>query len=732
MSNQSENVSHGAVLARLRTELGATQAALATKAKLDQSRISRIEKGEVTSLAEVDKVLDALAAMGSLHARSYKEFCAYEWNHVPPPSFFNPQRACLEIADETLGNIEAFLSDDSRPWPLRRQIERHRETLIKGATYLQKMNHNIAFIGPLGVGKSTSLSFLFDLLIPPPLVSKPFDRPVLETGAGGITICEVHIKRGPEFGISLLPMPETELRELVSDFCAARWAVQKTETKESANNAGVSREHDRAIRNMSGLTRRRSTENGKTVYCDPVPDLIASSSSEDEFRTRILELMKLPDRTQRELWYDSSTRQHPMEWVMKTFREVNNGRLADVSLPSSIDLIIPDFGRSFGELEISVIDTKGVDDIAVREDLDLRLKDSRTAVVFCTRFNDAPGVTTRSLLQHMQQTYSEPVNTGKVSILALPRPEEARAMKDDAGEVAMDDAEGYAFKKMQIENELAVEDLAGVPVVFFNVQSDDSSLVREVLFDQLRQMRMTVEARLFDLCAAADEVIKNHEAQALTAAMEEVAERLNSFLQTHSALPTRERHSYAEALTTVRSVRYAATLWAATRRNGEYSGLNVIHNIGVGAAKDARLRSERWFASFQDYLAVLKADEGLQLASRTIEQMGRSATTTRITFLEAVQRAGMEVYREPLSQSPIWRQCASHWGAGSGFTIRVARDLEEWFEKETDLKDKLEEITNMLWNQLVIAPMRHLAEENAPAISPIGNIIPFPSRGTQK
>lgn len=198
------------------------------------------------------------------------------------------------------------------------------------------------------------------------------------------------------------------------------------------------------------------------------------------------------------------------------------------------------------------------------------------------------------------------------------------------------------------------------------------------------------------------------------------------------ALPTRERHSYAEALTTIRNVRYAATLWAATRRNGEYSGLNIVHNIGVGAAKDARLRSERWFTSFQDYLAVLKKDDGLQLALRTIEQMGHSATMTRITFLEAVQRAGMEVYREPLSQSPIWGKCASYWGAGSGFTIRVARDLEAWFESKSDLKDKLEEITNTLWNQLVIAPMRHLVEENAPAISSIGNIIPFPSRSAQK
>lgn len=723
-----DGISHGAVIARIRSELGVTQAALATEAGLDQSRVSRIEKGEVSSKAEIDKVIDALAALGAPQARSYKDFSSREWENIAPPSFFNPQRACLEIADETLGEIEAFLADESRPWPLRRQIERHKETLLKGANYLQKMNHNIAFIGPIGVGKSTGLSFLFDLLVPPSLASKPIERPVLETGAGGTTICEVHIKRGPEFGLSLLPMSDNELRDLVADFCAARWAVLKGEARDSAESAGVSREHDRAIRNMSRLTRRRTTENGKIVYFDPVSDLVGSCASEDEFRTRVLELMKLPERTQRELWYDSATRQHPMEWVMKTFREVNNGRMAEVSLPNSIDLIIPEFGRSFGELDISVIDTKGVDDVAVREDLDLRLKDPRTAIVFCTRFNDAPGVTSRSLLQHMQDTYSEPVNTGKVSILALPRAEEACAMKDDAGEVAMDDAEGYAFKQMQVENELAAEDLAGVPMVFYNVQSDDAAPVRTALFDQLNRMRSTVEALLFDLCAAADEVMKNHEAQALTAAMEEVAERLNSFLDAHPALSARERHAFTEALTTIAGVRYAATLWAATRRNGEYYGLNIVHNIGVGAAKDARQRSERWFSSLKDYIAVMKADDGLQLAARTINQMEQSAIATRTAFLEAVQRAGMEVYRGPLSNAPVWSQCASEWGAGPGFKGRVAENLRSWFESRDDLKDKLEEIMVTLWEQLVIAPMRRLVTENAPEAGMGVNVIPFPDK----
>ncbi len=465
------------------------------------------------------------------------------------------------------------------------------------------------------------------------------------------------------------------------------------------------------------------------TYSDPANDLARNCANEEEFRTRLLGLMNLSDRTRRELWYDSGTRKHPMEWVTETFKAVNNGRLNDVALPRSLDLLIPNFGRAFGELEISVVDTKGVDDVAVREDLDARLKDPRSAVIFCSRFNDAPGNTSRLLLQHMRQTFSERVDTGKISILALPRAGEARATKDDLGEQALSDAEGYEFKKIQVSGELAVDDLSGVPMFFFNVESDDPTGIRAELFNQLSRMRKAVEERLFDLCAAAQEIIENHEAEALNAAIEEVAPRLNSFLKGNRSLGARERLAYHEALSTVRGVRYASTLWASTRRNGEYSGLNFLHLIGVGAARDARQRSDSWFKSLDAFLKALKADDDLALASRTIDQIAASAAASKVEFLEAGQRAGVEVYREPLSQAPVWGVCASEWGRGTGFKHRVADHLENWFDNKSELKETLEDIINNLWDQSVIAPLLRLVEEGAAEAAPTSaNVVRFRSR----
>jgi len=703
----------GTAVARLRAEAGVTQSTLAEKSGLDQSRISRIEKGEVFSSADIDRVLDTLEELGVEKAKSFKKYAALEWKQIEPPSFWNPERACLEITEETLEEIVMFLSDEERPWPLRRQIEKHRDSLSRAASFLVRLNHNIAFIGDMGVGKSTAISFIFDLLVPPSITDKAINRPVLETGAGGTTICEVHIKAGPEFGISLVPMNDAELRELVADFCSAKWIIHTSEQREQGETVSVSREAERAIRNMSGLVRKRETVEGKTIYLDPVSDLTKSSGSEEEFRTRVLGLMGLENRTRRELWYDSSTRKNPMEWVTETFKAVNNGRLKDVSLPMSIDLLIPNFSRSFGELEITVIDTKGVDDVAVREDLDHRLRDPRTSVVFCSRFNDAPGTSTRVLLQHMQKTFSERFDTGKVSILALPRAEEARSMKDDMGEQALVDAEGYEFKRMQVSGELSADDLAGIPLLFYNFESDDLGTVQTELFSQLSKMRKAVESRLFDLCAATQDIIKNHEKQALNAALEEVANRLNTFLKGNRRVGARERLAHVEAINIVKEVRYASTLWASARRNGEYSGLNVLHLVGVGAARDARLRSESWFNGLDAFLKSLKADEGLALAESSINQIAASAAESRRAFQEAVQRGGVEVYREPLSQAPVWSSCSSEWGRGQGFKIRVAEHLENWFTQRSELKETLEDMVNGLWEQTVIAPMLRLAQENA-------------------
>lgn len=699
-------------ISRLRSDLGLTQSKVAKMAAIDQSRLSRMEKGEVAAPDEIERVLRALADLGSKDAEDFIRFLKHTWDHIEPPTFWNPERASLEVAEETLAKIANFLNDSEQPWPLRRQLERRKVDLVHASSFLTRLKHNIAFVGDIGVGKSTAISFIFDLLVPAKAENKNMNRPILETGAGGTTICEVHIKSGPEFGLSVIPMSEKDIADMVSDFCAGKWEKEHKKEGDNSEMPQVSREIERAIRNMSGLLRKRTVVEGKSSYHDQISDLLTDCQGEDEFRARVLGRMKLSERTNTEIWYASGTRQHPSEWVRETFKAVNNGRMKDVPLPKSIGLIVPDFGRAFGEFEVTVIDTKGVDDVAIREDLDQRLKDPRTAVVLTCRFNDAPGTSAKVILQHMKDTFSEPLDTGKVSILSLPRSGEAVEMKDDQGDPAFNDEDGCELKKMQIEGVLDAEKLSGVPVLFLNAENGEGEVVRRELFTQLGRMRNTISERLFDLCDATTEIIENSEEHAVTAAIEEVARRLNMFLCGNGRLGARERHAYEEVLSAVQDVSYASTLWASTRRSGEYSGLNIVHQVGVGAAKDARLRSRDWFAKIEGHVNELMADDDLLLAKHSIEQIKSVATDSRRVFLEGAQQIALEIYRTPLTQATVWSDCIAEWGAGPGFKNRVGNHLRKWFEEaQPNLKETLDVRLNGLWKRVVISTLMQMTEE---------------------
>lgn len=707
----------GQEIAKIRAEVGATQTQVAAKSGVDQSRVSRIEKGEVGSTGELNRVIDALEALGSATAKAYRAYLFKDWKYVERPDFRNPQLSIIELAEESLGNIDVFLTEEERPWPLKRQLERQRSAIEASASYLGKTHHQIAFIGEVGVGKSTAISFLYGLLDPAPASPELKERVVLETGGGHTTLCEVNIRRGPEYGIVVQAQSDEEMRNLANDFCAATWLRRAGGEAQKNDSVNVSEEVQRALRNMSGLTVKRERDaQGKTTSRDQALELANECETEEEFRSRVIERMKLELRTRREIWIEDASGKTAMQQLRKQFRDINNGRLADVPFPASIDLLVPGFGTEVPGLTISAVDTKGLDEIAVRADLDARLKDSRTHVVLCSTFNQAPSTSVQLLLDHLRNAHGMRVDAGKVSVLALPRDDEAMAVKDDSGEPPIDDDDGYNLKREQILRTLAGGDgsFRGVPILFFNAKKDDGAKGRGEIVEQVVRLRKTYEERLLDECAAADEVIRHHETQAFTAAVQAVADNLGNFLGAHAALPPRVRQPSQELTEAMGSIRYASTIWAMTRRKGEYYNFSVSHQVGAGGAKDALLRSKMWFEKLQGVLDTLKHDEDLALARKTIQQVESSAAGWRRAFADAARTAAVEVYRSPLEADvDLWSRCAAQWGAGPGFKLRVERIIREWFEARTELNQKLETVMVALWEESVIRPLERLSDEGA-------------------
>ena len=131
-------------------------------------------------------------------------------------------------------------------------------------------------------------------------------------------------------------------------------------------------------------------------------------------------------------------------------------------------------------------------------------------------------------------------------------------------------------------------------------------------------------------------------------------------------------------------------------------------------------------------LDTLKQDDDLVLAQKTIQQVEVSAEGWRRAFAEAARTAAVEVYRGPLEADvSLWSHCAAQWGAGPGFKVRVERIIRDWFEKQTELNQKLEGVMAALWEEAVVRPLERLSDESAgelPEDIRPANVVPFARR----
>ena len=133
-----------------------------------------------------------------------------KWEQLPEPHSGHPDEELLWKAEESLRGISDLRSnEDIKPAFAHRLSENERE--IKNAAELvRRTEYAIAFIGDIGIGKTTAICRVANLFAQRQNRTTP--APVLEVGAGGITICDVHIAQGSNYGIRVDPRNEDEIR----------------------------------------------------------------------------------------------------------------------------------------------------------------------------------------------------------------------------------------------------------------------------------------------------------------------------------------------------------------------------------------------------------------------------------------------------------------------------------------------------------------------------------------
>lgn len=156
----------GKNLAKLRKLANWTQADMAEKLKVGRNYVSRIEKGQGT--IEDSDIAEYLQALKTPEAEDYLNFLSCEWEYVlPSPNYEHPQWKELWEAEQYFQKLDTLLPKPGLSKLLRSEAKLYWDKLQAFAEYLKSLEHSIAYIGNIGVGKTTVICKQTNLMLNP-------------------------------------------------------------------------------------------------------------------------------------------------------------------------------------------------------------------------------------------------------------------------------------------------------------------------------------------------------------------------------------------------------------------------------------------------------------------------------------------------------------------------------------------------------------------------------------
>lgn len=696
----TRDIAVGKHLAALREQAGLKQNELARRLEWSAAVLSRVEGGE-RPLTD-DELQIILNGIGTTEAARLKEVLARQWRMIPEPPLGDPDSDLLWMAEQTAQQIHALAEQPDVKQVFERRLVRYEGEIAGAAQNVLNKRYRAAFIGTIAVGKSTAICRAEGLELPS---AKGMPKAVLETGAGGITICEVHLRKGPGYGLIVEPSTEDEIRRHVADFAGFLMNPPQASDAgddEGAGSPGISREVERALRNMTKLRRKRAERkpDGTVIPgVDYARELAASMPDVKSLTVELLARMELHKRDRRDMWHSTETGKSPLEWLQEQFENVNNGRHEEFTLPKRIELVVPTPVLGDDSIAVTLIDTQGIDDIAARADLEQHFDDTHTVVILCSVFNEAPATPIRQLLTRAKEGGVRTLES-HAAVLVLPRPGEALNMKDN-GYPAQSAEEGCDLKAEEVQLRLHPLGLPNLSLAFFNAADDAPEALRSFIMARVRAVQEYHRNALKEIVDGANSLLANYEKEQAREATLEAARRLIVWLEKNASLsPSTSTGRVHESLMTATGLAHWKTVSASIARRGEWPNLNYAHQLSHGARRVATQMIGPKLLAFKTIADNVLDDGDLADAHDLARQTVRVLEDNFDAIVRTAQLVGESVQTDELGQDfEFWRHCSSV--EGRGYRDRINAENRRWFEEQHpgEAEARLKEIVEQKWNE---------------------------------
>ncbi len=256
----------------------------------------------------------------------------------------------LDLSHLILEKINKIYEDNDKHPIFKKIAEHYKERLKEIEKICSISKYNLYLIGSAGIGKSTLLSTLLNLIDYDKLVigEKLSDCLFLKIGTGQITICETSILfRSENTKFEIIPSSSEEFKGILRDFVG--YLFEKP--------TNLSMEEIKAIKNMLHIPRKENTEKKMLSYLGFIDNKDIDVLVNDLFAK-----IKYESRTKTEIIYQPNADESFPTWFKRLAIGINDGRLDECPFPAKINIYFSenDFDFELPDFINTISDTRGL------------------------------------------------------------------------------------------------------------------------------------------------------------------------------------------------------------------------------------------------------------------------------------------------------------------------------------------------------------------------------------